>query len=157
MAASLSAIGYFVPIFAFLLVFIVIYALLKKTGVLGGSEPIMLFISFVLSSFFVVQASLVDFIQFSSAWFGVIVIGIFFLLLLLAFLPGESPLGFLTKKDWFSWAVLIVILIFFVVSSAYVFNLALSWGTVKGWFSSDWFGMVLLLVIAGVVSWKIKG
>ena len=84
-------------------------------------------------------------------------IGIFFLLLLLAFLPGESPLGFLTKKDWFSWAVLIVILIFFVVSSAYVFNLALSWGTVKGWFSSDWFGMVLLLVIAGVVSWKIKG
>ena len=157
MAASLSAIGYFVPIFAFLLVFIVIYALLKKTGVLGGSEPIMLFISFVLSSFFVVKASLVDFIQFSSAWFGVIVIGIFFLLLLLAFLPGESPLGFLTKKDWFSWVVLVVILIFFVVSSAYVFNWALSWGMVKEWFSSDWFGMILLLIIAGVVSWRIKG
>ena len=157
MAASLSAIGYFVPIFAFLLVFIVIYALLKKTGVLGGSEPIMLFISFVLSSFFVVQASLVDFIQFSSAWFGVVVIGVFFLLLLLAFLPGESPLKFLTKSDWFSWAVLVVILVFFIVSSAYVFNYALNWGMIKDWFSSDWFGMILLLIIAGVVSWKIKG
>jgi len=157
MVASLSAIGYFVPIFAFLLVFIVVYALLKKTGILGGSEPVMLFISFILSSFFVVQASLVEFVEFSSAWFGVIVIGVFFLLLLLAFLPGESPLGFLTKKDWFSWVVLVVILIFFVVSSAYVFNWALSWGMVKEWFSSDWFGMILLLIIAGVVSWRIKG
>ena len=153
--ASVSAIGYFVPIFAFLLVFIVVYALLIKTKILGESSAVMLFISFILASFFVVQASLVDFVRFSSAWFGVIVIGVFFLLLLLAFLPGESPLGFLTKKDWFSWAVLIIILVFFVVSSAYVFNWALNWGMVKDWFSSDWFGMILLLVIAAIVSWRI--
>jgi len=157
MAASLSAIGYFVPIFAFLLVFIVVYALLAKTGILGGSNPVMLFISFILASFFVVQASLVEFVQFSSAWFGVIVIGVFFLLLVLAFLPGDNPLGFLTKNDWFSWAMLIVILVFFVISAAYVFNYAVNWGMVKDWFRSDWFGMVLLLIIAGIVSWKIKG
>ena len=78
--ASVSAIGYFMPIFAFLLVFIVVYALLKKTGVLGGAEPVMLFISFILASFFIVEASLVEFVQFSSAWFGVGVVGIFFLL-----------------------------------------------------------------------------
>ena len=156
MAASLSAIGYFVPIFAFLLVFIVVYALLAKTKILGEAPAVMLFISFVLSSFFVVQASLVDFIQFSSAWFGVIVIGVFFLLLVLAFLPGESPLSFLTKHDWFSWAILIVILVFFVVSAAYVFGYAVNWGEVQDWFRSDWFGMILLLIIAAVVSWKIK-
>jgi len=157
MSASLSAIGYFVPIFAFLLVFIVVYALLVKTQILGGSSWVMLFISFVLASFFIVQASLVDFIQFSSAWFGVIVIGVFFLMLVLAFLPGDSPLGFLTKNDWFSWAMLIVILVLFVISAAYAFNYAVNWGEVQDWFGSDWFGMVLLLVIAAVVSWKIKG
>ena len=157
MVASVSAIGYFVPIFAFLLVFVVIYALLAKTKILGDAPAVMLFISFVLASFFVMQASLVDFIQFSSAWFGVIVIGVFFLLLLLAFLPGDSPLSFLTKNDWFSWVMIVVILVFFVISSAYVFNWALDWGMVQDWFRSDWFGMVLLLVIAGVVSWKIKG
>jgi len=156
-SASLSAIGYFVPIFAFLLVFIVIYALLVKTQILGGSSAVMLFISFVLASFFVVEASLVEFVRFGSAWFSVVVIGVFFLLLILAFLPGDNPLKFLTKHDWFSWAMLIVILVFFIVSSSYVFNWALSWGAVKDWFSSDWFGMILLLVIAGVVSWKIKG
>ena len=157
MAASLSAIGYFVPIFAFLLVFIVVYALLMKTKILGESSAVMLFISFVLASFFIVQASLVDFIQFSSAWFGVIVIVVFFLMLVLAFLPGDSPLGFLTKNDWFSWAMLIVILVLFVISAAYAFNYAVNWGEVQDWFGSDWFGMVLLLVIAAVVSWKIKG
>ena len=156
MAAAISAIGYFVPIFAFLLVFIVVYALLKKTGILGGSEAVMLFLSFILASFFVVEASLVDFVRFSSAWFGVIVIGVFFLMLILAFLPGDSPLGFLTKHDWFSWAVLIVILVLFIASSAYVFNWALNWGMVNDWFKSDWFGMVLLLIIAAIVSWRIK-
>ena len=154
--ASLSAIGYFAPIFAFLLVFIVIYALLTKTKVLGESESVKLFISFVLASFFIVQASLVEFVKFSSAWFGVIVVGLFFLLVILAFLPGKTPLDFLTKNNWFSFVVLGLIVAFFVISSAYVFNWVIDWGLVQDWFSSDWFGMVLLLIIAAIVSWKIK-
>ena len=79
--ASISAIGYFMPIFAFLLVFIVVYALLKKTEVLGTAEPIMLFISFILAGFFIVEASLVEFVQLGSAWFSVLVVLIFFILL----------------------------------------------------------------------------
>ena len=155
--ASISAIGYFMPIFAFLLVFIVVYALLKKTEILGGNEPVMLFVSFILAAFFIVEASLVEFVKFSSAWFGAGVVALFFLLIILAFLPGKEPLEFLTKNDWFSWVVLGLIVIFFIISSAYVFNLAVNWGMVGDWFSSDWFGMILLLIIAGVVSWKIKG
>ena len=155
--ASVSALGYFVPIFAFLLVFIVVYALLAKTGILGGSQAVMLFISFILAAFFVVQASLVEFIEFSSAWFGVLVIGLFFLLVVLAFLPGKEPLSFLTKSNWFSWVVLGVIIALFVISSAYVFNWAINWELVKTWFRSDVAGMVLLLIIAAIVSWKIKG
>lgn len=154
--ASVSAIGYFMPIFAFLLVFIVVYALLNKTGVLGGSEPVMLFISFILASFFIVEASLVDFVRFSSAWFGVGVVGLFFLLVVLAFLPGKDPLSFLTKNDWFSWVILGVIVAFFIISSAYLFNWVASWAVISSWFSSEWFGMILLLVIAAIVSWKIK-
>lgn len=155
--ASLSAIGYFAPIFAFLLVFIVIYALLTKTHVLGDSEPIKLFISFVLASFFIVEINLVEFVKFSSAWFGVLVVGLFFLLVILAFLPGKAPLDFLANNNWFSWAMLGLIVAFFVISSAYIFNWVIDWGIVKDWFNSDWFGMILLLIIAAIVSWKIKG
>ncbi len=157
MVVSVGAVGYFVPIFAFLLVAIVVYALLKKTGVLGGSEGIALFVSFILAAFFVVEASLVDFVQFGSAWFATLVIGVFFLLVVLAFLPGKEPLAFLTSNNWFSWAMLGVVIALFVISSAYVFNWAVNWGVVESWFSTDWFGMVLLLVIAAIVAWKIKG
>ena len=154
--ASVSFIGYFMPIFAFLLVFIVIYALLFKTKVLGDNQPVMLFISFILSSFFIVQASLVEFVKFTSAWFGAVVIGIFFLIAILGFLPGKEPFAFLGKGNWFSWIILGVIVALFVISSAYVFNWAVNWGTVQNWFDTSWFGMILLLVVAAIVSWKIK-
>ena len=154
--ASISAIGYFMPIFAFLLVFIVVYALLKKTEVLGTAEPIMLFISFILAGFFIVEASLVEFVQLGSAWFSVLVVLIFFILLVLAFMPWEEPLKFLTKNDWFSWALLGIIVAVFIVSSAYVFNFVINWGALDSWVNSDWFGFILLVAIAAVVSRTIK-
>ena len=157
MAAVLSTLSWFVPIFAFLLVFIVVYAMLSKTGILGTSQAVMLFISFVLASFFIVQASLVEFIQFSSAWFSALIIILFFLLVILAFLPGKEPLSFLTKNNWFSWVVLGVIVAFFLISSVYVFNWAINWDLIGGWFDTEVVGMIMLLVIAAIVSWKIKG
>ena len=150
--ASISAIGYFMPIFAFLLVFIVVYALLVKTEVLGGSQPIMLFVSFILSAFFIIETSLVEFVQFSSAWFSVGVIGLFFLIVVLAFIPGIDIGAFFGKNDWFAWAVLGVVVVFFITSAAYVFNWVTSWGMIQSWFDTEWFGMILLLVIAGIVS-----
>ncbi len=152
---SFSAINYFMPIFSFLLVFIVIFALLKKTGILGENSAVSLFISFIVSSFFIVEASLVEFVQFNSAWFAVGVVSLFFLVTLIAFLPWKEPFKFMTQGNWFSWAFLGIIAAFFVVSSAYVFNWVIDWGSVQSWFNTDWFGMILLLLIAGVVSWKI--
>ena len=116
----------------------------------------MLFISFILAAFFVVQASLVEFVKFTSAWFGVLVIGLFFLLVIIAFLPGKEPLSFLIKGNWFSWVVLGLIIAFFIISAGYIFNWVFNWDTIKGWINSSWFGMILLLIIAAVVAWKIK-
>ncbi len=155
MAAVLSALSWFVPIFAFLLVFIVVYAMLAKTGILGGSQAVMLFISFILACFFIIQASLVEFIQFSSAWFSVLIIILFFALVVIAFLPGKEPLAFLTKGSWFAWVLLGVIVAFFIISSAYVFNWVINWELVGIWFSTDVAGIIVLVIIAAVVSWKI--
>ncbi len=154
--ASVSAIGYFMPIFAFLLVFIVIYALLKQTKVLGDAEPVMLFISFILSSFFIVEASLVEFVTFGGAWLAVFAFVFFFLLLILAFIPGIDLGKFFGAKNWFAWVLLGLVIGFFIISSAYVFNWVIGWGMIRDWFNTDWFGMVLLLVIAGVVSFVLS-
>ncbi|MCK4649749.1 hypothetical protein KAT36_00815 [Candidatus Pacearchaeota archaeon] len=154
--ASVSAIGYFMPIFAFMLVFIVIYTLLKSTKILGESEAVMLFISFILSSFFIVEASLVEFVQVGGAWMAVFVFVVFFLLVIVAFIPGIDLAKFFGAKNWFAWVLLGLMVGFFIISSAYIFNWVVSWGMVRSWFDTEWFGMILLLVIAGVVSWKIK-
>ena len=154
MAAEVStgAVGYFMPIFAFLLVFIVVYAILFKTKVLGESAAVMLFVSFILAIFFIAEASLVDFLKVSSAWFSTIIVLVFFVILLLAFLPGEKPLDFLIKGNWFSWVLLAGIVALFIFSSAYVFQWGINWTSVEKETSKDWFGMVLLLIVAGIVS-----
>lgn len=154
---TFGAVSYFLPVFAFLLVFIVVYALLKKTEILGGSEPVMIFISFILASFFIVEASLVEYVKFSGAWFAVIIIAVFFLVLIFGLLPGDNPFGEVNKKSWIGWVVVGLIVALFVISSAYVFHWAVNWDTLSHWADSDWFGMVLLLIIAALVAWKIAG
>jgi len=155
MAASLSIVSYFVPIFAFLLVLIVVYAMLAHTKILGSSNAVMLFVSFILASFFIVEVNLVDFVRFSSAWFSVLVICLFFILVVFAFLPWEAPLAFLSRGHWFAYVILAVIIGMFIWTSAHVFHYVINWELIRGWLSSDWFGFVLLLIIAGVVSWTI--
>ena len=154
MVASLSVINYFTPIFAFLLVFIVIYALLKGSKALGTSEGIMLFVSFILSSFFIVEASLVEFVRFTSAWMTVLIFCLFLFVMIMAFMPGIK-LGEVFGKGWLAWVLLATIVGIFVISSAYVFNWVVNWGMIYDWFHTEWFGMILLLVIASVVSWRI--
>ncbi|MDP2946814.1 MAG: hypothetical protein Q8N88_01755 [Nanoarchaeota archaeon] len=145
------ALAYFVPIFAFLLIFIVVYALLKKTGVLGGNEPIMLLVSFIFAIFFIMEASLVEVVKFSSGWFSVVLIIIFFIVLLIGFLPGKEPLKFL-EKNWISWVILGVIIGVFVLSSIYVFNWVINWKLIASWLGAEWLGTILLLVIAIIVA-----
>ncbi len=151
--ASISTIGYFLPIFAFLLVFIVVYALLVKSAILGNSPTMMIFISFIVSSFFIVEAQLVEFVEWSGAWFGMAVVTVFFLITLVALVPGVDIGKFFGgEKSWLGMIVFGLGTVFFVVSSAYVFNWAINWGMIRSWFDTEWFGMVLLLVIAGIVS-----
>jgi len=113
----------------------------------------MLFVSFILSTFFIIEAKLVEFVQFSSAWFSVGVVGLFFLVVILAFIPGIDIGEFFGKNNWFAWMLLVLIIVFFVTSSAYVFNWVINWQSIQTWFGSEWFGMILLLIIAGIVSY----
>lgn len=150
MAVSFAALNYFLPIFAFLLIFVVVYAVFAKTGILGDNSAVHLIISFILAVFFIVQVSLVDFIQFSSAWFAVFFVSLFLVMVLLAFTNKEG-LDALMKNKGVAVGLLAGLVIFFIISSAYVFNWAVNWDKIWDWFYTDWFGMVLLLIIAIIV------
>lgn len=152
--ASLAGINYFAPIFSFLLVFILIYAILTKTKVLGDNKPVHLMVSFLLAIFFIVNVSLVDFVNFSSAWFAVFIVCIFFILVLLTFTHGNVDL--IKNAKWVGWVLIAALIVFFILSSAHVFAWTVNWARVTSWFYTDWFGFVVLLILAAIVSWVLS-
>jgi hypothetical protein len=80
----------------------------------------------------------------------VLIILVFLAFVLLAFFPGK--LDFL-QQGWVSWIVLIFIIIFFITSAAYIFNWTINWALLEEWAYSEWFGLIFLIIIAGIVSW----
>ena len=151
MVAELSTIGWFFPIFAFLLVFVVVYAILKKTEVLDNTA-VSLFVSLIVASFFVIQSQLVDFVLLTSSWMAVIAVVLFFLFVVLAFIPGEHSLDFIRDKSWFGIVILILMVIFFLISSSYIFNWAINWEFLKNLASKEWFGFIVLAIIAAITA-----
>jgi len=146
----ISGVNYFMPIFSFLFVWILVYAILAKTKVLGGNKGVDLTISILLAVFFIVNVSLVDFVKFSSAWFAIFLVCIFFILILLSFTQGNTEI--ISKAKWVGWVLVAALIIFFIISSSYVFTWTLNWAKIFDWFGTEWFGFVLLLIIAGVVA-----
>lgn len=149
MVASLSPIGYFMPIVSFLFVFVLIYALLAKTKVLGDNKAVSLMISLFLSTFFIYNASVVELVRDSSAWIVAFFVCIFLIVLLISFTHGKIDK---IMNQNVAWAMLVVILLIFVISSSFVFNWAINWATLENWAHTDWFGFILLLIMAAIVA-----
>ena len=116
MVADVSAITYFAPVLAFLLVFVVVFAVLYKTGILGELLFVQLLTSFVIASIFVSAASAREYVVNVSSWFAVVVVSLFFLLFLLNFI------GKWADEKWIGYLVVIVLLMVFLVSALNVFG-----------------------------------
>ena len=151
---DLSFMGLFLPIFAFLLVMIVIYAILQKSQLLGDNPAISLFLSILMASFFIVEVQLVDFVSYTSSWVSVFVVVLFMLFLIMAFVPGAdgaTGLKILEGKA-ISWIILGLMVVFFLFSASYVFNLAINVDEFLDLADNEWFGFFLLAVVGGLVS-----
>lgn len=153
--ASIESINYFLPIFSFLLVFIVVFAILQKTKVLGDNNGVSLFISLILATFFVVNVKMIDFVQFSSSWFVVFIICVLFILMFLGFV-GKDYLKVFAENKRLATGFIVILIGAFIYSAAKVFNWVFNWDKIQDWFYTDWFGMILLFVVAGVVAWVLS-
>lgn len=152
MVVSLAAISTIMPVISFLFIFILIYALLVKTKILGGDNNwVPLFLSLIIASFFIVNVDLVEFTQMNVSWFVVFIVCLFMILLMLAFV-GDKATKFFVEEKSFAGVLVAIVVIMFVVSSSYTFNWAINFDTIESWFDNDWAGMILLIVIAGFVS-----
>ncbi len=151
MVVSLSPLLTVMPILAFLFVFILIYALLIKTGFLGDNKFVALFLSLIIAVFFIVNAQLVDFVKMNVSWAVVFIVCLVMIMLFVG-MAGKDSLKIIEGNKGVAWVLVAILIITFVVSSSYIFNWALNWDLIKSWFDEPWFGTGLLIIIAFFVA-----
>ena len=164
MAIDISGIYFFMPVFSFLFVFVIVYALLAQTKILGANKFVHLLISFIMAIIFMSFSANRLYVETIIPWFVVLLV-VVFLVLLIAGLSTKKLDGIMTTN--FAWAVIIILIIIFLIAAIRVFNPVLHpellitggedgpgiIGQIFG--SSSIAGSILLIIIAAVVAWVI--
>ena len=164
MASDISGISYFAPLLAFLIVFIIMFALLNKTKLLGENAWVQLFVSFLVSTIFVSAAGVREYVLTITPWFAVLIVSLFFVLFIIGFVGKDA--AFMHKGIGIISVLLLVVV--FLVSGFVVFSAVLtpylpgSSGTganpdffrlTRDIYGTRVFGAMLLLGISALVSW----
>jgi len=164
--ADVSSLGYLMPLLAFLLVFIVSYALLAKTKLLSVSNFWHIFLSLVIAIIFVVSPTATQFVMISTPWVAIFIVALFLILMMLTFIKGN--LDDTVKSPAVAIIVVLVVLIIFVISAVNVFGplitsylpggseagLTTQQAAAKHFFLNPAvIGAIILLIIAAVASW----
>ncbi|MBS3093903.1 hypothetical protein J4456_04970 [Candidatus Pacearchaeota archaeon] len=119
MAIDISGIFVFMPIFSFLFVFLITYAALSGTKVLGENNLINVFIGMIMAVIFLSFASLDFYVRTIVPWFVVLFVCTFLILLLFGF--STNKLEWIRTKA-FGFALLGILLLIFLIAAIRVFN-----------------------------------
>ena len=148
-AFDFSGIAYFLPLFSFLLVFVVTYSVLNKTKIVGEDKWIQLLISFIISTVFVIAVRPREYILDIVPWFAVLVITLFFVLAMTGFVGGLESFG-----KGIGRALVWIMLALFLLSAYFVFSDILNESGIADWiFSAKVIGAIVLLGISALVAW----
>jgi len=145
---DLSSFADFLPIFSFLIVLLVVYAVLHKTGIFGG-KFIQAVIAILMAVIFITFRGGREYLENVVPWFAILIVCLFFVLVLMAFIGKDvSSLG----KGIGMFFVIVLILVF-VISAIVVFS-----GDVSSLYdrlreSSRVYGAVVLIIVASLVGW----
>jgi hypothetical protein len=163
---DVSAITYFAPILAFLIVFVLMYALLNKTEIVGDSWFVQLFVSFVIASMFVAAASVRQYVLSIVPWFAVLIIALFFILMITGLIGGEAEK--LAGKGLGIGFIVILMFVFLLAGIKVFAGLFGNYlpgpyfgigGDEEVLFFLNWLysprvaGAVALIIVAAIVSW----
>jgi len=152
MALDLSWLSYYMSIFGFILVFVVMYAILIKTKILGENSFINAFVSFIFAIIFISFSPGVDYIGTVVPWFAILLICLFLVMVIVG-LSQKKMEDFM--KPWIAWVFIILLIVIFLASAFVVFNPFFeAHPFVKDFVVGERFlGAALLLVIAAITSW----
>lgn len=119
MALDITGLYFFMPVFSFLLVFFIVFAILAKTKILGDSAFINVLVGFIMAIIFMSFSSLELYVQTIIPWFVVLLVCIF-LALVVAGLATKDLEKIMTSK--FAWAMIAILVVIFLIAAIKVFN-----------------------------------
>ena len=164
---DLSGFSFFIPLLTFLIVFLISYAVIKKAGLFDNNFW-QLFVSFLISIIFVSTSGPAFYVATIIPWFAIFIVAFVLVLAVIGFVKtgkGESALNW---SKGMTMVFAIGLLLIFVISGIFVFSSYISpylpWSSGYGGNSdvlsvTDWlyqprvYGALLLLAVAGLVSW----
>ncbi|MBU4308243.1 MAG: hypothetical protein KJ566_00400 [Nanoarchaeota archaeon] len=146
-------------VFPFLLIFLICFAILEKTKVLGDNKQLDALLSFVLGLIFVgavfpkmVVGNLILFLTVS-------LVVVFVVLLIWGFIAGEEGLKFGDSSKGLKWVigiaiVLAVVVLLFSVTGIFpgVFDFLFH----QSWSEGFWTNFLFIIVIAGAIALVLK-
>ena len=109
---DIGILNHFIPIFVFILIFVVMYAILLKTHLLGENKGLISLASFVIALLFIITQTATEFIQLVTPWFVVLIIVTMCFLLIFMFLgvKPETIAGVVTNESY-TWIILIILIV----------------------------------------------
>lgn len=102
------------PIFGFILIFLIAYATLARTKILGEAKSINAIVSFILSIIFISFSSVRSYVINVTPWFAVLFTISFFFLMIIFFIFREEKWEIFTKP----FAIVMIILFSLVLIAA---------------------------------------
>jgi hypothetical protein len=111
MVSDFSWLNEGMPIFAFVLLFVIVYATLVRTKILGEGKTINAITSFILAVIFISFTSIRNFVTNVTPWFAVLFTLSFFFLMLIFFIFREEKMAIFTKP----FAIIFIILFALII------------------------------------------
>ncbi len=150
---DLSGFGYFVPLFIFLLVFVLCYAFIAKAKIINNAFA-NISIAFIIGIIFASVSSARDLLIEVTPWAAVILVCLVFVMLLVA--ASQQDIGKFFKPG-FAWIPIGILAIVIVVAIFKVFHLKFD---LDSFVANKTAGMAILIVLGVIVSfiltWKVK-
>lgn len=151
--------AYLMPIMAFILVFVLVYALLGKTKILGENKFIHSLLSLVTAIIFVIAPNARRYTLTVTPWVVVFMVALFFILLIISFVRGN--IDDIVKNPAVSFGLIAILVIIFLISGMQVFSSAIynllnlsTTSEIRNVLTHpSVLGVIILFVVAVAVSW----
>ncbi len=162
---DIGLLDYFVPVFVFLLIFGIVFALLEKVKLFGTNKGLNSLISFAIACLFILTPELMKVIKIMTPWFTILFVFVIMIVLLFMFVGiKEESISVAFQDRSLIWIIIILSLTIFAYALTQVYgsqvqtvyageNVTSEQGNLMGQVGKIVFhprvlGMVILLLIA---------